>query len=149
AYRDDLSLYDAIAHIQSEFYGRQRIFIAEYDFSDYFGSISHEHIRNTMRDIGFMMTDLERRILEAFLVAPLPTVGGHGPAIQRTVGVPQGTSVSLLLANVAAAPLDRALEGLGAGFVRYADDTLIWSRDYESICRAVEALHAAAADIGV
>lgn len=148
AYRDDLNLYDAIAHIQSEFYGRQRIFIAEYDFSDYFGNISHEHIRSTMRDIGFTMTDLERRVLDSFLSAPLPTLGGHGPASQRTVGIPQGTSVSLLLANVAATPLDRALERLGVGFVRYADDTLIWSRDYESICRAAEALHTAATEIG-
>jgi len=66
----------------------------------------------------------------------------------RERGLPQGTSISLFLANVAASSLDRSLERLGVGFVRYADDTLIWSRDYSAICLAVDALHSAAAAIG-
>lgn len=148
AYRDDVNLYDAIAHLKDEFYGRQRLFIAEYDFSDYFGNISHDHLWRTIDDLGFVLTTLERRVLEAFLTAPLPTPGGAGPAVARTRGVPQGTSTSLLLANIAATPLDRSLEGLDIGFARYADDTLIWSRDYASICRAAEALHEAAGHIG-
>jgi hypothetical protein len=62
--------------------------------------------------------------------------------------VPQGTSVSLFLANVAAWPLDRALERLGVGFARYADDTLIWSPDYARLCEAVDAVNEAAESIG-
>jgi hypothetical protein len=54
----------------------------------------------------------------------------------------------LFLANVAAWPLDRALERLGVGFARYADDTLIWSPDYARICEAVDALNEAATAIG-
>jgi RNA-directed DNA polymerase len=34
------------------------------------------------------------------------------------------------------------------GFVRYADDTLIWSHTYSEITEAVDALHAASATIG-
>jgi hypothetical protein len=62
--------------------------------------------------------------------------------------VPQGTSVSLFLANVAAWPLDRALERLGVGFARYADDTLIWSPDYARLCEAVDAVNETADSIG-
>jgi hypothetical protein len=37
---------------------------------------------------------------------------------------------------------------LGVGFVRYADDTLIWSTDYARICDAAAALHEASHQIG-
>jgi hypothetical protein len=47
--------------------------------------------------------------------------------LSQGFGIPQGTSISLFLANVAAYALDRRLETLGVGFVRYADDTIIWS----------------------
>ena len=67
----------------------------------------------------------------------------------RPRGIPQGTAVSLILANLAAWEVDRELERLGVGFVRYADDTLVWSHDYSSICRAVEVLHERAGEMGV
>jgi len=40
---------------------------------------------------------------------------------RRERGIPQGTSISLFLANVAPWDLDRSLERLGVSFVRYAD----------------------------
>lgn len=52
------------------------------------------------------------------------------------------------MANVAASELDRSLERLGVGFVRYADDTLIWSSDYGRISAAADALHEASEQIG-
>lgn len=151
AYRDDIGVYDAIAHIQSEWGEEQRIFVAEYDFTDFFDSISHEHIWNTVRSLGLTMTSLEHDLLRAFLSVPPPYVTMSEKALtpsSRTCGVLQGTSISLLLANIAASPLDRSLERLGVGFARYADDTLIWSKDYASICRAVEELHAMSSQIG-
>lgn len=151
AYRDDIGVYDALAHIQSEWIGEQRIFIAEYDFRDFFESISHEHIWRTADALGLVMTGLERRLIESFLTSPDPYTNPSEkstPAIARDKGVLQGTSISLLLANVAASPLDRALERLGVSFVRYADDTLIWSRDYSAICRAVDELHTVSSAIG-
>lgn len=145
AYRDDIGVYDAIMHIQSEWREEHRVFVAEYDFTEFFDSISHAHIWRTIDSLGLTMTALERHLIQAFLAAPLPftnlTEKASAPEC-RTKGVPQGTSISLLLANIAVSPLDRALERLGVGFVRYADDTMIWSRDYAAICRAVEELHA-------
>lgn len=150
AYRKDVSAQNAIQYIKSEFIGRPRLYVAEYDFSKYFDTIDHDHIRRVLSD-RFLLTKVEREAIEGFLrVGPAMAesyAGTGGP--ERTCGIPQGTSISLLLANVAAWELDRELEGQGVGFVRYADDTLIWSTDYARICAAVEVLHQHAEAIGV
>lgn len=118
--------------------------------SKYFDTIDHEHIRRVLAE-RFLLTKVERHAIEGFLVVcpsaadAYTSVGGP----ERTCGIPQGTSISLFLANVAAWELDRELESHGVGFVRYADDTLIWSTDYSRICSAVDVLHQHAEAIGV
>lgn len=47
-----------------------------------------------------------------------------------------GTSISLFLANVVCWKLDRNFENEGIRFARYADDTIIWSKDYSKISKA-------------
>ena len=59
--------------------------------------------------------------------------------IPTEVGVPQGESISPLLANVYLDPLDRHLEVLGIPFVRYADDFVIFAET-----RSAPRTHAAA-----
>ena len=132
AYRPDLTLHDAVLHVSSDFRARSRIFVAEFDFRKFFDSISHEHIRRVLKDARFFITDRERRVIDAFLVAPALRLSAYASESveQRERGIHQGTSVSLFLANVAAYPLDRKLESLGVGFARYADDTLIWGDSY-------------------
>jgi len=143
AYRDDLTAHDAVQYIRSEFRQRDRMFIAEYDFSSYFDAISHDHIWETIEEQQFLMTASEKHVAQAFLTSQAVVIGGYGESspAARSNGVPQGTSISLILANLAAWPLDRALERLGVGFARYADDTLIWSADYGQICAAADVLH--------
>jgi len=152
AYRPDLTAHDALQFMQTEFGASNRLFVAEYDFSKYFDSIDQDYIWRTLTDGRYLMTRSERRVISAFLQAPLPKTDGSAYAEfcedSRDRGVPQGTSISLFLANLAAAPLDRELERHGVGFVRYADDTLLWSTDYATLGRAVEVLHRVASDIG-
>ena len=152
AYRDDIGVHDAIMYLQSEWRGEQRIFLAEFDFTEFFESISHDHIRRSVEALELIMTPLEKRLINAFLVSPSPyttVLEKTLPEEPRTRGVLLGTSISLLLANIAVSPLDRALERMGVNFVRYADDTLIWSRDYSSICRAVDEIYDFSARSGV
>jgi RNA-directed DNA polymerase len=151
AYRSDLSTHDAIQYISSEFETPERIYIAEYDFSKYFDSISHEYLWRTLERNRFLITPDERRVVRAFLTVPLQdanTYASRPTGSDRTHGLPQGTSVSLFLANAAAWEMDRALERIGVGFVRYADDTLIWSRDYGQIGEAVNVLKRMSSQIG-
>lgn len=149
AYRNDLNGHDAIAHLSSEWRHEHRMFTAQYDFSDYFGSLSHEYLRETMAFLGLALTRSERRIIDAFLTAPAPTVDGTAPSAEPSKrGILQGTSISLLLANVAATPLDREFERLGVSFARFADDIVVSSRDYGAINKAVEAMYRFAEQAG-
>jgi RNA-directed DNA polymerase len=153
AYRDDLTVHDAIHNIGADLRSSQRVFLAEYDFSQYFDSISHEHVWKVLEERQFLISSLERLVLHGFLQSSLQNQADYhrrtvSSSPVRTHGLPQGTSVSLFLANVAAWELDRALERIGVGFARYADDTLIWSPDYSRICDAVQALSSMASDIG-
>ncbi len=150
AYRKDVSAQNAIQYVKSEFAASNRLFIAEYDFQKYFDMIQHDHIHKVLKD-HFLMTEIERSAIEGFLRVPAHDQERYGTqsVAARDCGIPQGTSISLFLANVAAWHLDRELERCGVGFVRYADDTLIWSRDYDRLCQAVDVLHAQAASIGV
>src|SRR5262249_1061442 len=110
AYRKDVSAQDAIQYVKSEFRSHSRLFIAQYDFRSYFDTIEHEHIRRTLFD-HFLLTEVERAAIDGFLA-----IGGcdhqtyvpiGGPERER--GIPQGTSISLFLANVAAWDIDRSL----------------------------------------
>ncbi|MFT3924594.1 MAG: reverse transcriptase domain-containing protein [Myxococcales bacterium] len=151
AYRTDLTVHDAITHIASEFRSTQRLFIAEFDFSKFFDSISHDHILRVLDSGQFLLTNRERRIIESFLRTPTLGVASwtNRSVLVRERGIPQGTSLSLFLANAAASPLDRTLERMSVGFARYADDTIIWSTDYSAVLGAVDALSEAARLMGV
>jgi RNA-directed DNA polymerase len=151
AYRTDLTIQDAVLDIASDFKGKKRLFVAEFDFSKFFDSIAHSHIETILKDRRFFLTDLELHVIRGFLRAPTLAADQYQPVSStlRERGIPQGTSVSLFLANIAAQPLDDRLERLGVGFVRFADDTLIWADDYSLICRATTALEDTARDMGV
>jgi hypothetical protein len=151
AYRPDLTPHDAIAYVKSEFGRHHRIFVAEYDFSKFFDTVNHEFVQESLDRLGVIRTPLEEFLIQQFLKSPEPYFSESenvaAPEARRT-GVPQGTSVSLFLANIAASEIDRNLERLGVGFARYADDTLIWSDDYGRICQAAEVLHEESERIG-
>lgn len=142
AYRGDLTIHDAIQYIFAELDGEPRLFIAEFDFSRFFENISHDHVYRVLTDEKFLLTPEESDAIGAFMrvrscqAAAYTALGGD----PKTIGLPLGTSLSLFLANVAAWPLDRRLERLGVGYVRYADDTLLWSKDYDRLTAAVDAL---------
>lgn len=151
AYRNDLSVHDAILHLASSLSGRQRVFIAEYDFRKYFDTLSHEYLEQLLNDKRFYITDEERHVVRGFLksstYAPEAYCLNH--KVEPVKGIPQGVSTSLFLGNIAAYPLDRKLEQLRVDFARYADDTLVWSDNYQELCYAVEVLAEAAQSMGV
>jgi len=70
AYRRDLTVHDAVLHVFSDFQGKSRTFVAEFDFSKFFDSISHDHIRRVLKDQRFFVTEREHNVIDAFLRAP-------------------------------------------------------------------------------
>lgn len=136
AYRNDRNVHFAIQDISNELESTQRIFIAEYDFSNFFGSIQHKYIYEQFDKNAFLISTLERQIIKAFLG-------------QFEIGIPLGTSISLFIANLVCWNLDRQLENAGIRFARYADDTIIWSTDYLKICKAAEIINSFSSDTGI
>lgn len=93
AYRNDRNVHFAIQDIAVDLHNNERTFIAEFDFSDFFGSISHEFLFSQFSKNGFFVSPEEQFIIKAFLQ-------------DRKVGIPQGTSISLFLANLTCWSLD-------------------------------------------
>ncbi|WP_421331048.1 reverse transcriptase domain-containing protein [Aeromonas veronii] len=123
AYRNDRNVHFAIQDISVDLKRNERTFLAEFDFSDFFGSISHEYLKAQFSENGFYISAEEQFVINAFLK-------------QRKIGIPQGTSISLFLANLTCWQFDQNLEREGVKFSRYADDTIVWSQDYAKICNS-------------
>ncbi|AUR50768.1 reverse transcriptase domain-containing protein [Aquella oligotrophica] len=123
AYRNDRNVHFAIQDIFVDFQNHNRMFVAEFDFSKFFPSISHKFLKLQFDENGFNISDEEKFIINSFLAINT----------NDNTGIPQGTSLSLFLANLSCWYIDKELEKLGVKFARYADDTLIWSSDYSKI----------------
>jgi len=136
AYRNDRNVHFAIQDIFVDLRRNERTFIAEFDFSDFFGSISHNFLKKQFNENGFFISPEEKFVINAFLRG-------------RKVGIPQGTSISLFLANLTCWNFDQSLEKEGVKFSRYADDTVIWTPDYSKICNAFGLINNFSKDAGV
>lgn len=136
AYRDDRNVHFAIQDISMELQQKSRIFIAEFDFSKFFDSIDHEYLFSQFSENKFLISDGEKKLIHCFLK-------------KKDRGIPQGTSISLFLANLACWELDKNLERAGLQFARYADDTIIWSHEYQKIIQAFEIIFSFSKDVSV
>lgn len=137
AYRNDRNVHFAIQDVAIELKQSPRFFIAEFDFSNFFGSINHSYVFEQMKENGFLISPKEEEIIRAFL---LPFNGK---------GIPQGTSISLFIANMVCWKLDRKFEEEGLRFARYADDTIVWSKDYGKIGRAFDIINSFSEEAGI
>jgi len=136
AYRNDRNVHFAIQDITVDLSLDARAFIAEFDFSDFFGSISHTYLFSQLHQNGFLISQEDEQIIRAFLAT-------------REKGIPQGTSISLFLANLVCWRLDKSFEKAGLKFARYADDTVVWSSDYAAICKAFSLIENFSREAGV
>lgn len=125
AYRPDKNVFEAIVHLQ-RMLQPSKTYILKYDYSKYFDTINHDYLTKLIDRQSFSVTRAERMIIAAFLRHRYATY----PSWQtlqyptRSLGVPQGSSLSLFLSNIAAHDLDMALERLDGSFVRFADDVI-------------------------
>lgn len=55
-------------------------------------------------------------------------------------GIPQGTALSMFLANVSLTELDDSLDALGISFIRFADDLILWDTSYERLAGSYAAI---------
>ena len=143
-FRPKRSAHDALQLILDECF-RGRRWVVETDIADCFEAIPHERL----------MQAIEERIVDRNLLKLLRALLRAGVledgAVRRSVsGTPQGGVVSPLLCNVYLHRLDRAWQARGKGvLVRYADDLVVMCRTETEARRALAALRALLADLGL
>lgn len=140
SYRKDRTLFDAVLHTSSLLTHRKS-YVVQYDFSKYFDSIKHDYLKFVLDRKDFSVAPAERWVIEQFLThryAPLKDYK-DGTFERRKVGVPQGSSLSLFLSNIAAHELDKELEQSNGSFVRFADDIVCVTQSYTDALKITKA----------
>jgi RNA-directed DNA polymerase len=143
-FRPRRSAHDALRVVIDESWrGRRRV--AETDIASCFEAIPHDRLVAAVEE-----RICDRRLpklLRALLRAGVMEQG----AVRRSVtGTPRGGVVSPLLCNVYLHRLDRAWQTRGCGvLVRYADDLLVLCRTKAEAERALVALRAVLAELGL
>ncbi|MCA3508391.1 MAG: hypothetical protein IOD01_14135 [Rhodobacter sp.] len=132
AYHPDKNVFDAILALR-EFDHRGKLFAVQIDFEKYFDNIPAGYLKGKIADSGQVsLTPHERHIFERFMHHQFAEHDkyGTGNFQRRYKGTPQGSSVSLLLANLANHDLDVELTAAAGRFVRFADDVVALCSDY-------------------
>ncbi len=106
----------ALGHVQSG----KRV-VVDVDLAKFFDRVNHDilidRLKRRIDDAGVI------RLIRAYLNAGIMD---GGVVIERYQGTPQGGPLSPLLANVLLDDVDKALEGRGYSFARYADDCNVY-----------------------
>lgn len=133
AYHPDKNVFDAILALK-DFDAGGKLFAVQIDFEKYFDMIPTGYLNERLGDAGkISLTPHERHIFDRFLRHRHCDYKDYskGKYKRRHKGTPQGSSVSLLLANIANHELDTALAAESGKFVRFADDVVALCRTYE------------------
>ncbi len=138
SYRSDRGVFDAVIQLNSYLKG-DKVFVVQFDFSKYFDTIEHAYIRFLLQKEYFYISPLEQFLISKFLVHRFAKPKDYevGTFEERTRGVPQGSSLSLFLSNIAAHELDRELERSNGQFVRFADDIVCVAYNHADALRVV------------
>ncbi|QCP87857.1 hypothetical protein EYE35_19515 [Cereibacter sphaeroides] len=132
AYLPDRDIFDAILSLR-DFDRRSKIFATQIDFEKFFDRIPHQYLNRLLESNTIHTTRIERSVLRSFMTHESTKWDGSAWVMdgKREIGTPQGSAVSLVLANLANHELDRQLSLLSGKFVRYADDVVALSNSYE------------------
>jgi hypothetical protein len=126
--------------------GRPAWYVAKRDIADYFGSVDHgillEQLSRLVDPADYLFHLLEQRVRFTYH-------DGHGEST-AAVGIPFGTAVACVLANIHLTGLDREIEQVcGVSYFRYADDLLLISHARESAIEAAAVMGRSIAALGL
>jgi retron-type reverse transcriptase len=123
---------------------RSPLYVIKRDIADYFASVNHELLLGKLAAVvdptDYLFHLLRQRVQFLFQE--------EGSVQEAAIGVPFGTAVACLLANVYLTDLDRQIEGLPeVEYFRYADDFLLLSPCRESAIEAAQRLELALTEL--
>ncbi|MFN7695706.1 MAG: reverse transcriptase domain-containing protein, partial [Burkholderiales bacterium] len=102
--------------------------LGEADIEGFFDNVAHPQLLGLLRREG--VDESLVALIQHWLCAVL--VPKQGPAMLATRGIPQGSPLSPLLANIYLHELDTALRAQGHRLVRYADDFVLLAPSAEA-----------------
>ena len=143
AYHPDKNIFDAVLNL-CEFDFSSKVFAVQIDFKNFFDSIPTSYLKAKMNDASLIsLTPHERYVFEAFLRHRFFQRQNYliGSGSRRKRGTPQGSSVSLLLANIANHDLDIDLSHQAGRFARFADDVVALCHRYEAAQSIEQCFH--------
>lgn len=132
AYHPNKNVFDAVLALK-EFDHQGKLFAVQIDFEKYFDNIPTRYLKRKIADSAQVsLTPHERHIFERFIHHRFASFEEYssGRFERRHIGTPQGSSVSLLLANLANHDLDVDLTAAAGRFVRFADDVVALCSNY-------------------
>lgn len=142
-YRPGRSRLDARQSIQEAYKDGYR-WVYETDVSDFFETVDRERLHHRLQALFGDDTLVEH--LLAWMGAP---VTYQGQSIERPRGLPQGSPLSPLMANLMLDDFDHDLAHAGFRLVRYADDLVILCRDRAQAEAAGRAVQDSLAEAGL
>lgn len=151
AYHPDKNVFDAILSLR-DFSHDGKLFVVQIDFEKYFDSIPSSYIKKKIRDKSILsLTPHERYLFDRFLHHRYGSRSDHASLSfkRRVKGTPQGSSASLVLANLANHDLDRRLASEAGKFVRFADDVVAVCKTYEDAQKIEKCFNSHCAESGL
>jgi len=101
------------------------LYVVKRDITDYFASVNHDLLLAKVAELvapdNFLFDLLEQRVRFVYV--------DNGEPRRAPVGIPFGTAVACLFANVFLTEFDRAIESTGVRYFRYGDDLLLIARE--------------------
>ena len=133
AYHPKRNLFDAVTEINGYAHSGKQ-FVVQIDFEAFFDSIPSDYLVKRMDDKEkITLTRHEKFVFSRFLYHQFAKIPDYQKNLflRRHRGTPQGSSASLLLANLANSELDTALDNEAGKFARFADDVIAVCNTYE------------------
>lgn len=132
AYRKGRSVRQAV-HKVKEYYDHGYRWVLDADIDAFFDSVPHDRLLAKVARL--VLDESVLRLIRLWVEAE---VWDGEQVLRLTKGIPQGSVVSPMLANLYLDELDEELLARGLRLVRYADDFLVLCKDREKAHQAAE-----------
>jgi group II intron reverse transcriptase/maturase/CRISPR-associated endonuclease Cas1 len=124
AYRHKKGAVKAVRRVKHLVLHEHYSYVLSCDIKSYFDCINHNKLSGMLESI---IPD-EKMLDFLSLCIKMGKIKHESQWIDRETGIPQGSNIAPVLANLYLTPLDKAIEKYQVGYVRYADDFVILSK---------------------
>ena len=136
AYRHEKGAVKAIKKVRHLIVQENNTFMVSCDLQKYFDNISHKKLFEMLEQLI-----ADKRMLDLMaLCVKMGRVQSGNRWEDITQGVPQGSIIAPLLANLFLSPLDNAITQNNFAYVRYADDFVVLTHSEQEAVKAIEVI---------